>query len=281
MRLLTPSGARNFCQSFSGSAITHGIEVGKHLDTFRTVRAFNEGSPDFDDLRDCLLRDAERQTFLAAANFATAHRGMQAGSTAWTLIGLYYSAYFSARAILAMHGGWVDANRRWLGLTNLTSGSLELTYSRSAHPSIPRGWGTHKAFWSVFYHAVPSLIAHAPAADSFALSPVQSSTTWLIDKRNEMNYNSATSIKATDEFLTRYNPASIPACLPGELKVYKNISSSLLALTSQFRTAHGLRSDIGIGGHATLGEAIDGLVRVEAPADLAAHCAQVIRQFAA
>lgn len=281
MRLLTPSGARSFCQSFTGSPDTQDIDVGKHLDTFRTVRLFHEGTPEFEALRDCLLRDAERQTFLAAANFATAHRGLQAGSMSWTLVGLYYSAYFAARAILSMHGGWVDANRRWLGLTNLSPGSFEFTYSRSAHSAIPKGWGTHKAFWSVFYHAVPTLQAHAPVAHAFSLSPVQSSNTWLISNRNEMNYNSATSIKATNEFVARYDPTSIPACLPGDLKVYKNISSSLLAVVSHFRTSYGLQSDVQIGGHSNIGDAIEILLKRDAPPELIAYCRQTITEFAA
>lgn len=281
MRLLTPSGARSFCQSFSGSPRTSDVDVAKYLDSFRSGKLFKEGTRDFEDLRDCLLRDAERQAFLAAGNFATVHRGLQAGVVGWSVVGLYYSSYFAARSLLSMHGGWVDANRRWVGLTDTTAGGLEFTYFKSAHPSIPRRLGTHKAFWSVFYHATTGLHAHADPAHAYALSPVQSSTTWLIDKRNEINYNAAAALKLTSSFTSRYDPGSIPTCFPGELKVYKNVANSLLALVAQFRIANGLSSDLSIGGTADLNAAITDLIRQNAPEDLRTHCQDAIAQFAA
>lgn len=281
MRLLTPSGARNFCQGFSASANTRDVDVGKYLDRFQRGRTFRERTRDFESLRDCLLRDAERQTFLAASNFANAHRGLQASSASWTLVGLYYTSYYAARAILAMHGGWVDANRRWLGLTDLTTDALEFTYYRSPHTAIPRKHGTHKAFWNVFYHAVSALEPYADVAHSYALSPVQSSATWLIDNRNKINYQPAMSMKLVSDFFSRYDPASIPAFFPGDLKVQLNVATSLLAITAQFRVSHGLRSDLNICGQPDLNAAIDQLIRLDTPNPIKNHCRTMIDQFSA
>ena len=281
MRILTQSGARHFCQNFSASTNTPEIEVGTYLDRFRSGKTFAEGTPEFDDLRDCLLRDSERFAFLAAANFASTYRSLQACSAPWSVVGFYYTSFFAARSLLGMNGGWVDADRRWIDVTNLTPGSIELTYRRTKHTAIPNRHGTHKAFWAVFYHAARILHPYAAAQHAYALAPVQSSTSWLIDNRNKLNYGSAAAAKLVAEFLARFDAADVPNTLPGDLKVCRNIALSLLALVHQFRTSQGLTSDMNIGGAATLTDAIDLLVRQSRPPEIDTYCDTTLVGFAA
>lgn len=279
MRLFTPSGARYFCQAFGSDASTLNIDFGKHLLKFKAGKSFKEGTNEFNSLRDCLLRDAERQAFLAAGNFAQVHRGIQGSNAAWSVVGFYYSAYFAARSLLAMHGGWVDSNRAWLDLSDSKQGSIEFIVRKSAHPSIPSKWGTHKAFWTVFYHAAKSIQNYAVAPHSYALSPIQSSDTWLIDNRNRLNYEAAASVRLTNDFLNRFDPAQIPACLPGDLKVYRNVAESLLALVAQFRVANGLATDINVGLQGNLTASITNLVRAPGPITLQTYSTDAIANF--
>lgn len=281
MRILTPSGARHFCQNFSSSASTSSQEVGRYLSKFRSGRVFIEGTAEFNNLRDCLLRDSERFAFHAAAAFASTLRSLQASSAPWACVGLYYTSFFAARSILGMHGGWIDGDRQWLEATNISPGSISITLRTSRHPVIPPRQGSHKAFWSVFYFACRTLQPYAAAQNSFALSPVQSSNTWLIDNRNKINYGSARAARLVDEFYRRYNPANVTRSLPGDVKVFKNVAESLLALANQFRVAHGLATDIAICGAGDLTTAIDNQIRAGRDATLDAYAAQELLSFVA
>lgn len=281
MRILTPSGARHFCQNFTSSASTSSVEVGRYLARFRSGRTFVEGTTEFENLRDCLLRDSERFSYHAAAAFASTLRSLQACSAPWACVGLYYTSFFAARALLSMHGGWVDGDRQWLEVTNINPGSIAITLRTSRHPGIPPRQGTHKAFWAVFYVACRQLQQHAVVQHSFALSPVQSSPTWLIDNRNRINYGSASAAKLVNEFTQRFNPADVARSLPGDVKVFKNVAESLLALVHQFRTAHGLATDASIGGEPDLTLAIDTQIRSNRPNEIDTYAANELLNFVA
>lgn len=281
MRILTQAGARHFCQSFGASPDSARIEVGKFTQGMNSGRATREGSKPYGDLRDCLLRDSERFIFLGASNFASGLQHMRAASAAWAVVGFYYSSFYSARALLAMNGGWADGEKAWIEVTGANPGSIELTYKRSRHPALGRNEKSHRAFWTIFYSACRSIQRYAPPQHSYALSPVQNSVSWLSDNRNRINYGAESALGLTEELLARFNPADVGNSLPGDVKVFRNIAKSMLANAAQFRTSNGLSTDIQIGGNATLTASIDGLVRSARPEALNDYAITEIETFAA
>ncbi|WP_143006572.1 hypothetical protein [Aquimonas voraii] len=228
-----------------------------------------------------MLRDSERLAYHAAATFASTLRSLQASSAPWSCVGLYYTSFFAARSILGMHGGWVDGDKQWLEATNINPGSIEITLRTARHPAIQAKQGSHKAFWSVFYFACRPLHPHAAAQHSFALSPVQSSSTWLIDNRNRINYGSADASKLVDEFQRRYDPTNVAQSLPGDVKVFRNVAISLLALANQFRRAHGLATDAPPVGALNLDEAINNQIRANRDVALDAFSSAELMNFVA
>lgn len=281
MRILTQAGARHFCQSFSASATSSDIEVARHLKRLAPTRPLREGHQSYADLRDCLLRDAERFCFLAASNYASALRHLSAASSAWAVTGFYYSSFFSARALLAIHGGWIDGDKSWLEVTGAAPGSIELTLRRTRHPGLSGRDKSHRAFWTIFYGVAPQFQRYAPAQHAYSLSPVQNSPSWLSDNRNRLNYGSANSFELASDFLSRFNSANIASSLPGDVKVFRNVAKSMLENASAFRTASGLATDVHLAGFGNISEAVAELIRVERNPYLSRFAEEEIERFVA
>ena len=70
-----------------------------------------EGTPEFDEFRDCALRHAERHLLLAASLYRRALDLMIPSSAPWAHVTLYYGAFHAAQSFLAMFGGWCDGKR--------------------------------------------------------------------------------------------------------------------------------------------------------------------------
>lgn len=264
MQILTPSGAKHFCQSFSADASTAHCTVrdflGRHA---KTKRNFSEGSAEFNALRDCLLREAERSLFLSNALYANALRTNRESTSWWSHVTLYYAAFFAARGLLAMHGGWLIDRDLWIEVTNQTTGSIQLTINRTRHPQLTSNSAnsTHKSFWRVFYWAVRSLHTHAPNNLAFALSPIQSRDTWLIDSRNELNYHSTKALDSINEFINNYNALNLPGSLPRHLRVIDNAANALLELAATWRATYNLAADVLSNRQPTLQAALDLMIK--------------------
>lgn len=267
MRLLTPTSAGHFCASFSANTSTQVCTVKEYLrrSANRNVRSFVEGTPKFAEFRDCLLREAERSLFFSNALYSNAMTANRAATSGWTFVTLYYSAFMAAQGLLAMHGGWIVGKDFWIESTNGTPGSLELTVRKTIHPRLTslKGPSSHKAFWSLFYWAVRTLHTHAPNQLAFALTPIQSSDTWLIDTRNKYNYQMPAALQLMQHFSQGYNGQQLPQSMPSQIVTVDNTATALLELGADWRAAYSLSSDIVAGTYPTLQSALSGLVKTQ------------------
>lgn len=261
MNLLTPSGAAHICASFSANAATSNVEIDDFLENSKGLKTASEGSASFGGLRDLLLREAERSILLSAAKRAAALRSLSESTSPWTFVGLYYACFFSARAILALHGGWFVRPALWLEVSNGSPGQIELSVRRRSHVACQGFSGSHRCFWMVFYQAVQGIVNHVPPNYAHALQPILNSPTWLINTRNDLNYRSTNAFKHQLEFATKFNPAGLPSCLPGAHIVVDNAASALQGLASHLRLTYALSSDVGLPRFQDLSSAIDGLIK--------------------
>jgi hypothetical protein len=282
MQILTPSGARYFCQGFSADASTTHCTVKDFIKRRpKSMRSVGEGAADFAALRDCLLREADRSLFLSNALYANVLQANRESTSWWSHVTLYYSAFFAAQGLLAMHGGWLIDRNSWIEVTNASPGAVELTINRTIHPQLagtPPG-STHKSFWRVFYWAVRSLHTHAPTSLAFALSPIMSRDSWLIDSRNEYNYQSTKAFDSINEFINGYDPLNIPRSLPRHLQVIDNAASALLELGVKWRNSYNLAADVLANRQPTLQAALTSMVINGRDAALDAYAAARVQNL--
>lgn len=282
MLLLTPSSAKYFCGSFTGNASTSKLSIKEFLaKQAKTKRVYQEGTPSYSQLQDCILREADRSLFLSNALYATALQGNRESNSWWGHVTLYYSAFFAARGLLAMHGGWINDKNYWLQVTNPTPGSITFEVNRTTHPQLTSqsAKSTHKAFWKAFYWAVRSLHTHAPNNLAFALNPVQSKDSWLIDTRNDLNYQPSKAFNSIEEFLTNFNPASVASSLPKHLIVIHNTTSALIELAIQWRHNYSLSADVLSNRFASLHDASIAIIKTPRHVALDAYATQKIQQL--
>ena len=261
MIIFAENEARHFCQNFNAS---NGNVSESFLPYCKRVlsnsRNLREGTSDFDDFRSNLLRNSERNLFLSTSNYYSTHRLLVAGFASWAHVTSYYGAFYSAKAILGMFGVCVEHDI----LVDVSSGGIgsqELRVKKDkiakAHLSTIAGGknGSHQIFWSAFYKAGASL--HAYVTDPvlrLALTPVGSSTTWQIESRNDINYDTLTAIGLINDFDRNFIASKFPAGLPGALNTQYKISEALIMLAFKYAKEFGLSTDTlhALSGNRTL-----------------------------
>ena len=95
MNLFLISEANHFCSQFSG---TSGISENSLSEFYRLnlenrVSLLNEGTPLFNEYRDCSLRDVERNLFFSVSNYRRSLDLMVPSSSHWAHITSYYAIY--------------------------------------------------------------------------------------------------------------------------------------------------------------------------------------------
>lgn len=241
MKALNAEGARHFVSSFSNSTASSGCSVRGYLNnSFQGGVTLKEGSAEFSGLRDCLLRDSERSMVLAASNFARALDGLRASSGYWTLVGLYYAAFFSARAIMGIHGCWMSRRNRWLEATKSNPHHQELTY-RKKNYSVPGS--SHEVTWAAYYAMAKHLEPFVPSELALAVEPIDDKRDWMTSVRNRVNYDPVESFRLMEEFRSGFDRESIPSCFPYELRTAVKIARSMIELSQFEANRTGLKTD--------------------------------------
>ncbi len=257
MKTLSQTGAEHFVQRFSASALSGGVY--EHLqNNVKGTNIFIEGTSQFSELRDCLLRESDRCLLLSVSCFARALDGMRAASSYWTLVGLYYSAFFAAKAVLGMFGCWMGNPKMWVEAVDTNPGKQSLAYRRVKHPESRRG-GSHQATWRAYYVAMVPLNSWVPSSFSLAVHPVHASKTWFIDTRNEFNYHPSSAVRLGDDFAMSFDPSDLPNCLPGSLNTAFNVSSTMLKFARHVATQFSLSTDV-FGGYPSRADGFRALV---------------------
>lgn len=245
MNLLSFSAAKHFCESFAASPglSTHGVD--HFLSPFaKKARVVTEGAPEYIELRDALLRDTDRRLLLSLGSYRRSILNTNSGSAYWSCVGLYYTSFFCAQAILGMFGGWISGfGKPWIESAGNTPGSLALQISFSKHPTTLSGGGGHKIFWDAYYNSIQQLVPFIDPKYSNALQPINSQITWAIDTRNKINYQPIEAMSLRDLFHAQYDPANIPGCFPSDLGTFCTVAEAFLGLSRDLATSFGLATD--------------------------------------
>jgi hypothetical protein len=153
---------------------------------------------------------------------------------------MYYGSFFAANAILGMFGGWVRGVKFRIDVQHGNVGKQEFRIHRDAGSSLQ---GPHRQFWDFFYGACNQLVPFVEPAEEFALRPISGNPTWLIERRNEINYDSAQAIGLCTDFLKGSAPHQIPSRLPGTMSTQFRVLEELLTVACKLARMVGLRTD--------------------------------------
>jgi hypothetical protein len=263
MRALSPTGAQHFVREFSATG-----DSGGGVDDFlkRRAREYLEGTTSFERLRACILRDADRSILLAASNYARALDGLRTSSSYWTLVGLYYSSFFAARALLGMHGCWIGKPDRWVESVSSTPGKQRLAYRRTRYSSA-KHVGSHRVTWEAYYVAIKPLKSFVSPPCVVAMDPVNSSPYWMSDLRNRINYEPAAAFALIDDFGSSFDSTNLPGCFPGKFNTAYRVATAFLMLLSEVTANVGLATDV-FSPYSTRALGIGALVTAAAPKEL-------------
>jgi hypothetical protein len=246
MKPLTQIGAQHFVSNFGADVSVNGYSVNDFLATLpKGGSVFSEGTQGFDQLKDCLLREAERSLLLSGNCYARALDGLRGCSAYWSVVGLYYAAFFSLKAILGMHGCWMGRPNRWVEVDNANPGNQKIVYKTTIYPNSGGVKGSHKVTWVAFYEAMNHLTAWLTSPHALlAIQPVNHNKTWMIDTRNEVNYDPLVAFQMMSDFQSTFNPTTLPTCFGGKLQTMVQIAQAFIIFSKETALNHGLRTDI-------------------------------------
>lgn len=153
-RIFSETEAEHFCSSFTSSfgVSENSIEYFQQYILGDQRIIIREGTPQFNQFRDCILRETERLLFLAVSHYRRSLDLMIASSSPWAHVTLYYGAWYTAKALLSMFGCSIyykvviDVEKGEPGNQELLlrqignkSGQISTTYTTS-----------HQKFWDFF-----------------------------------------------------------------------------------------------------------------------------------
>lgn len=248
MKIFGISEAGYFCSLFSRSI----GDAERSIDDFRKNQLGSggcmiaEGTPLFQQYRDCSLREVERSLFFAASHYRRSLDLMISSSSPWAHVTLYYGSWYASRALLGMFGCTifspkfvVDVNKGSLGQQELhlrrigtRIGQEYTTYS-----------GSHQVFWDLFYTTVQKLIPVVDPRFAAVLSPISGDRAWQIQNRNDVNYDLLISFRLAESFERLFSKEGFPGCLPGVLSTQFQILETLLELVYSYASQFGLSTD--------------------------------------
>jgi hypothetical protein len=246
MNLFDPLQAQHFCKiAATPKPVPAGISQSLralHESLLARTPRLAEGSNNFELHRVNLLQSVERWMTFALSNYRRSLDMLVPIAAPWAHVSLYYSAFFSAHAILGMFGGWVDSSfrgNRAVDVETGTTGSQVLRVHRKL-PSPHGAQGSHRAFWDFFYDASAQLIPWVSPEFKGALLPVNGDYGWQIAARNGVNYDMHEAWEATKHFYTNFMPRRFPDTLTGDLGLQFDATQQLLRLAAWFADDVGL-----------------------------------------
>ena len=269
MRLFGITEARHYCSSFTG---TPGY-AGKSIESFqqhrlgKQSRIIREGTQLFSEYRDCSLRDVERCLLFAASHYRRCLDLMIPSASPWALVTVYYGIWYASRALLGMFGCTIVRNLV-IDVQKSSPGQQELRLRRIGNYQGQQQTtykGSHRIFWDLFYTAVISLRTMVAPKFAAALSPVKGDPVWLIEQRNEVNYDSWIALGFIQHFGSSFSKHRFPGSLPGSLVTQFSILELLLELTYSYASQFNVQTDalIRIGQYGSLRDKVSELVYKE------------------
>jgi len=170
---------------------------------------------------------------------------MISSASPWAHVTLYYGSWHAANALLGLFGCTIinnyviDVERGLQGNQTLRirkigekPGQINTTYK-----------GSHQKFWYLFYQAFQATQAMFPSGFQLALSPVAGDRLWQIARRNDINYNSFSSIQLAQDFERGFVSCSFPSCLPGVMNTQYKVFEVLLEMSFHYAQDFGIATD--------------------------------------
>jgi hypothetical protein len=237
VQLLDLIQAQHFCTPLGAAA--QGLE--QSLPAFhlglKKVTHLTEGTQNFTIHRANLLLSAERWLLFSVGHYRRALEMLVPVSAPWSQITLYYAAFFSANAILALFGAWIGHTVDGIHVVDVekgTPGQQLLRIVRGKNAKSPSGArGSHKVFWDFFYDAIPTIKAWVPPKLANALSPVNNDYAWQITSRNSVNYDMFSAWDCSMRFYSSFKPAKLQT-LAGPLRLQFEATEDLIRLALHF-----------------------------------------------
>lgn len=242
--------ARHYCHGFSttsGSAATSLKDY--HASFSSGITQLREGTPAFDEYRNCALRDVDRLLFLSASQYRRSLDLMLESSSGWAFVTLYYCSFFSASALLGMLGASIDAPSLVVEVERGNPGNQELVIHRGRRALkklqlMSTSQGSHRTFWDVFYQAWRSQdTSWVDSLLHIALNPVSGDSGWQIRNRNAINYDSWKAFDLAREFQHTFKRSQFPKSLRGVLNTQYQVSEAMTLLAFSLAKEIGLQTD--------------------------------------
>lgn len=246
MRPFTQIGARHFVSNFSANANVSGDSVSDFLDTLpRAGVVLSEGTPRYEQLKDCLLRETERSLLLSNNSYARALDGLRECSVHWSMIGFYYAAFFSLKAVLGMHGCWMERPKRWIEVVDANPGAQKISYKTVLYTNNGGQSGSHQITWVAYYEAMNHLSAWLTSAHAMlAITPINANKTWMIDTRNDVNYDPLIAFQMMSAFQNSFDPENLPNCFGGKLQTMFQVAQAFVGFSKEMAMNLGLQTDV-------------------------------------
>ena len=242
MKPLTTTSPAHFVAGFHADPALVGLGVQDYLNR-TSGRQFGEGTTPFNELRVCLLQEAEQYVLMAQSCYSQGLEGLRVGSAAWSIVSFYYSAFFATKAIMGTYGCWMAAPNRWIEVVDATAGNLKLAYRTTPYPTQARG--SHKVAWAAYYRVMSTLSNFLTSPDAIvAKTPVHSQESWLINTRNDVNYEPQVAFKICAEFESSFLPTAIPDSLKGRLSTMLQVSRACNILARENAVRVGLSTGV-------------------------------------
>jgi hypothetical protein len=271
VRLFDPAHAQHFCST----PVVVGSGVHQSLRTLHgglTAQSFlDEGTAAFDLHRANLLAASERWMLYSTSLYRRSIEMLVPVSAPWAHVTLYYASFFSANAILAMHGGWVSSVKNKTTLVDVERGtptSQRLKIHRGKSATSPNGAsGSHRIFWDHYYGATPNLTAWVPTNLTGAFQPVNGTYSWQTDARNEINYDMHCAWESSKQLRATFRTTKLKS-VSGPLALQLEACELLTRTAKHFAARYGLEGNslgnCGFNGDRT--SIIRGLAKQRPPA---------------
>lgn len=251
MRLFDPAHAEHYCSSpvTAAAGILQSLR-GLHQ-TAKTGSLLHEGSTDFELHRANALAATERWILYSASLYRRSIEMMVPALAPWVHVTLYYASFFSANAVLAMHGAWVSNVRNRTIMVDVEAGTptaqrLKITCGKAA--TSPNGAnGSHRIFWDHYYAATPVLAAWVPKKLASAFQPVNGTYHWQTDARNDVNYDMHHAWESSKLLGTTFKPAKLKS-VSGPLALQLEACELMCSAAVHFAKKYKLDSGALVGG---------------------------------
>ncbi|MFC1914881.1 hypothetical protein ACFLWK_01345 [Chloroflexota bacterium] len=183
--------------------------------------------------------------FFSASHYRRALDLMISSASPWAHVTLYYGSWHVAHALLGLFGCTI-LNKYVIDVERGLPGGQILRIRRiGGSPSQVNTTysGSHQKFWDLFYQAFRTTKTAFPSVFQSALSPISGDRVWQIDRRNDINYESFSSIKLAQDFERGFSCNSFPSCLPGAMNAQYKVLELLLEMSFHYAQDFGIDTD--------------------------------------